>query len=289
MSLRATAILLGLLAIAGCRPKPPQEVVVADEEATPEQTEALAALSPPWKAPTRALLDNQLLAHWLVEPSRATAHVRLVFPTRHLPADQRGTAAALVAESMGHELGRRLRRYNAALDITHKPGRVEIAFHIPENRLEVSLKAAALVLSRPTTRAIEAMQTRMVDQTPPLTTEARATSELVALLLGHDPRTEQFDPVRLVQLDVDTLIGTWNQLSAPELGAVIVHAARPLDDPEIAKALDVVAKRWRATTKLDGPKPTESIHQRLGIPTAPPESAGSLLMPETGKPAPILH
>ncbi len=282
-----------IVAAAGCRQKPPKEVVVADEEATPEQTEALAALSPPWSAPDRAVLPNELLTHWLVEPGRATAHIRLLLPTRHLADDLRGTAATLVGETMGHALGRRLRRYNATADITHRPGRIEVAIHTPASNLELVLKATALAVARPIRREVEAMHTRMVDQSPTLTTEAKGYSLLIAEVMGQAAGVEQFDPARLVELDADTLIATWQQLTAPQHAAMLVHAGRPIDDPDIAKALDVFSKRWRTTSKpgalAEPTKPEKSIHRRLGISSEQPQSSGGLLLSDAQKPPAIWH
>ncbi len=279
-----------VVAMPGCRQKPPEQVTVADDEATPGQAEALASLSPPWTPPDRAVLDNQLLTHWLVEKGRLTAHVRFVFPTAHLEPKRRGTQATLVAETIGYSLDRRLRRFRASIDVTHRPGRIEVAIHAPDANLESILKSAALVLARPPRREVEAMHMRMVDQAPPLTTEARAVSAFVAKIVGHDPESEQFDPLRLVELDADTLIETWNQLASPAHAALIVHAARSLHEPELTTALDVLTKRWREPVKLgEAPEPLQKIHKRLNIPVERPELAGGRLMAEGTKPPPLWH
>lgn len=233
------------------RQRAPEVPEVWDEEAAPERAEALGNLAPPWPAPTKAVLEDGLLTFWLHEPRSPAAHVRLMLPI-DATGDVSAETAASVAEMLHFELRRRLARYDADVEVAHRPGRLEIAMHGPDEHLPQMLRWLGWALSRkdPSSSLAQARDRLRGDLDVPSSDEV-AAAMLTARLLGLD-EPERLDTAELDRLRPDDLEDGWQALTDPRRAVMAVHAGITA---EAAKDdLRRLADTWRGRGRMRVPK-----------------------------------
>ena len=230
LSLRRAVVLSGLMLAVGCkRQRAPKVPEVWDEEAASERTEALGALAPPWPAPTKAVLEDGLLTFWLHEQDTPVAHVRLLLPIHHEQASPEVVATS--AEMLRYELRRRVARYDARVEVTHRPGRVEVAVHAPSEHLDTVLRWVGWSMSRPDpSPMLVAARDRVRGDLDLPGSDEVAAAVLTDGLLGLPAGPQRLEAQTLQTLDADTLVEGWTALADPRDAVMLVHAARPAKD-----------------------------------------------------------
>jgi hypothetical protein len=243
----ARPLLLALAALLSlgpaCKRKDTVKVEIFDDAPPPALTEALGALAPPWPAPSRVVLGNGLLVHWLHEPDAAAVHLSLVFPTYGLKASQQGAAALIAARAVALQLEGLATRLALRVEFTPRTGRYEIAVHGVDADLPAILSALGDLLAAPGRDLLaRARKTALTELRPP-DAEALALGAVTSMLLGTDPAAEQITAQAVADVPDPALQNAWEALTDPRRALLIVHAGDPLatHDP----ALAAFGARWR--------------------------------------------
>lgn len=247
--LRAGLLILGALGLAGsggCRcNKDTLAPVVFDDGANRAPIDANRVLVPPWRPPAVTQLDNGTLVHWLHEEGAQSFHVRVLLPTSiHADKlDAAGIDAAL--EALRLHLEARLRRIPATrLELTSRPGRIEIAVHGRDAEADRVLGALASSLAEAgNAKLLSVAQGKVLarhTQVAPSSEAAAAlTTELLEIPLEHELAAKS----DIVALSKGRLDRAWTTLTDPRDALVIVHSARPLPGSEApSEARDEPAK-----------------------------------------------
>lgn len=267
---------LGLASTApGCkRSLAPKVDEVWDEAPAVGEAEALGNLAPPWSAPTRAVLDSGLVTFWLHEDDTPVTHLRLLLPT----ADEEALASASVVATLHSHLlatlATRGRSRGVAVDGRFGPDRVEIALHGSTERTAAMLTVLSSVLgARAPAAGLEAARTDVLSRlNATVSPDERATSALVATLLGRPETEHRADRAELESLSRDALLDGWEALVDPRRAVLVVHSG---DDAEAHRqSLRQLADRWRGRGRR--PVPPSAL-ARLRPAAAPPTTTGRLL------------
>lgn len=271
--MRANLILLSLtfVALASCKRQSLPEVEgVWDDEPTAAQTEAIANLAPPWPAPVRITLDNGLLGFWLHEEDAVAFHARLLFPTARGKGSVAAAQVAVVTEMLRDSLERRLSRYDVTVEVTHGPGRVELAAHGRHDDALIILRGigSALSLRDPATGLLAARD-RLTKEIDPPDADELAASTLASHLLGLAPSTERIDPAALARLDRREVARAWESLTDPREAVLVVHAGRAA--PEAQAELRRLSERWSGAGRKKVERSAIARLRRSG-PVPPPSS-----------------
>lgn len=266
-------------ALVGCkRQRDPTVPEVWDDAPVPGRTEALAKLAPPWPAPARAVIDNELLTFWLAEKDSPAMHVRLMFPTAK-PKPLSAVAVASAAEYLRFELARRLASAGIAVDVQHRPGRVEIGLHGRDDAILQTLKVVGWALGRgdPSTSLLGARQRLLGRKTPPAPEEL-AMALLGARLLGVPLDSQHVDPQRIEAVDRDALVEAWRAMTDPRRSVMVVHAGS--DPGAAADALAQLAVAWKGQGRV------QSVETSIGRlrPTVKPTAGDKRLLVEGSAP-----
>ncbi len=269
---RRTLLLAGACTlVSACKRKQRTKVAeVWDDEPVPELADAIAALAPPWPAPTRGVLDNGLVSFWLHEHDSPAAHVRLLLSTR----DAQGEAAepeivAIIGEALRFEWQRRLQRHGAAVRLTAGPDRIELSASAHGTALTAMLAQLGSTLAPRNPAGLEGARERLLDDARPPAALELATSATVAQLLGQGGAVE---PERLREPSRARLHELWQRLVDPAGAVLVAHAGA---DADAAKpALRKLADPWRGDARRE---PGTSAVARLQR-SAPAHSTGTRLL-----------
>jgi hypothetical protein len=274
--------LLVALALGGCKRQLHEDVEgVWDDAPSAGQTEATANLSPDWPPPRRVLLDNGLLTFWLHEDAAVAFHARLLLPTTKsetstLPAEQ----VAVVGEMLRDGLERRLARYDVTVEITHAPGRIEIAAHGSDDRALLILRGLGSALSlRDPSRSLLSARDRLTGERHEPAADELAVATLAGQLFGLDPSSQRIDADALARLDGRTATRAWDALTDPRDAVLIIHSGLTAD--ETRAELGRVASSWTGSGRK---KIERSAVARLRRGGAIPRSSARLL---AEPPAPV--
>jgi len=276
-----TVTLCTALLLLGCkRRQAPPVQEVWDEEASLAQTEALRALSPPWPAPTRAMLENGLLLLWLEETGAPTFSLRLLVPTTRSGEPVSSEAIAVVMETLRADLERRGRRRGLTVELDHAPGRVELVVHGSDETAAETLQIAADVLGQSASGPrLEQGRERVANRLGRATADDIAAAALSRALLGSAVVDERIDRRRLDALPRASLLRAWDELRDPREAVMVVHAGTAAD--EARDALRAFSEKWRglgrrplrksALARLHLPALERPLHPRrlLSQPAAP--------------------
>jgi hypothetical protein len=275
-------LVLALGTLGGCKRQTTPEVEgVWDDQPTTGQTEAIANLAPAWPTPTRAMLDNGLLTFWLHEEEAVAFHARLLFPTSRgksspLSAEQ----VAVVVEMLREGLERRLARYDVTVEVTHGPGRVEIATHGRDEQALLIVRGIGSALSlRDPASTLEAARDRLTKEVGVPQADEVAVTSLASHLLGLDTSSERIEPEALARLDRRALMRGWETLTDPRDAVLVVHSG--LAAAEARVDVGRLSQRWTASGRK---KVERSAIARLRQGGAVPGTSTRLL---ADPPAPI--
>ncbi|MBX7082556.1 MAG: hypothetical protein K1X88_25350 [Nannocystaceae bacterium] len=263
--------------LSACKRKQRTKVVeVWDDEPVPQLADAIAALAPPWPAPTRGILDNGLVSFWLHEADSPAAHVRLLLSTRGPDGETaEPEIVAIVAETLRFEWQRRLQRHGAAVRSSAGPDRIEISASAHAAALTPMLAQLGSTLAPRSPAGLEGARERLLDDARPPAALETATSATVLQLLGHAGAVV---PERLREPSRAKLHEQWQRLVDPAGAVLVAHAGA---DAESAKpALRKLADPWRgdarrepnrsAVARLQRAMPSQSTGMRLlSAPAAP--------------------
>lgn len=271
---RALALLAGAPASLACkRQRAPKIEEVWDEVPSPESTEALAALSPPWPPPTVARLDSGLTTFWLHEPDNPAFHARVLLPTRDAEGQPLSAAAtAVVGDYMRRALTRRAANRGGVVALEHGPDRLELVVHGSDDDAPALLSALARTLDpRLAARPLDNTRSRLEDRLADTQPHSIALGALVAQLLGRPRSTVRVGPSALASIDSDSLVAAWQAVTDPRRGVLVVHAGTNGEDAR--KPLRELSDRWHglgraevepsAVTRLRGPAPRTDGKGRL--------------------------
>lgn len=260
--------MLGLAAaLASCKRRQQSKVAeVWDEEPVPEQSEALAALAPPWPAPTRGTLDDGLVSFWLHEPGAVMAHVRLLLPTAGVTPEH----VAVAGEYLRFEWQRRLQKQGVSVQLQPGPDRLEVCASGPGDRLAAVLAQLGNTLARSSTNALEGARGRLAGGDARPSNLELATAATVAQLLGHHDLVRAD---RLRGLGRTALLEQWQRLAEPRRGVLIVHAGTTAEaaKPELRK----LSELWRGSERSDA---IAGAIERLRARDEPPANTGTRLL-----------
>ncbi len=270
---------LAAATLVGCkRQRDPTVPEVWDDAPVAGRAEALAKLAPPWPAPARAVIGNELLTFWLAEKDSPAMHVRLMFPTAK-PKPLSAIAVASAAEYLRFELGRRLASAGVGVDVQHRPGRVEIGLHGRDEVVAQALKVVGWALGRgdASTSLLGARQ-RLVGRKAVPTPEELATAVLGARLLGVPVHSQHVDPQRIETVDRDALVDAWETMTDPRRSVMVVHAGT--EPGAAADALAQLADAW------EGKGRAQSVETSIGRlrPAVKPTAGNKLLLVEGSAP-----
>ncbi|MBK6917597.1 MAG: hypothetical protein IPH07_09370 [Deltaproteobacteria bacterium] len=271
MITRRHAVLGLAAALASCKRRQQSKVAeVWDEEPVPEQSEALAALAPPWPAPTRGTLDDGLVTFWLHEPGAVMAHVRLLLPTGGLAPAPSPESIAIAGEYLRFEWQRRLQKQGITVQLQPGPDRLEVCASGPGDRLPNVLAQLGSTLALRSANPLESARVRLSSGDARPTNLELATAATVAQLLGHHDLV-QLD--RLRALGRQALLEPWQRLADPLRGVLIVHAGGTADaaKPELRR----LSELWRSSERSDTVAPAIA---RLRARDEAPASTGTRLL-----------
>jgi hypothetical protein len=288
-------VALGFALVGGCRCKeetlPP---VVFDQAGDQGDVDPNKVLAPPWQPPLVAQLDNGALLHWLREHDNPAFHVRVLLPTA-IDADKLSAAATASAlEAIELRLGPRLRRLpDARLELSSRPGRVEIAVHGRDADAEALLDALAETFADAgNPKLLAVAQGKVLARHREVGPSALATAALASTLLEHPLANEYASKQDLVELSKNRLEKGWSLLTDPRDAVVLVHAGRDPDDELMRDALERLGTRWKGPLGFGSGKGKPTVTARLRA--EPPEKvrdsflltaqAGASLQIHTGKP-----
>jgi len=268
-------LLVLAIAVTSCkRTRAPKVDEVWNEAPAQGQAEALGGLAPPWRPPTRAVLDSGLITFWLHEAEAPTTHVRLLLPVGD---DDRLRSAAMITVLQAHlrqAAHSRAQNRGMRVDTRSAPDRIELAIHASVEDSAPALNLLAHVLgSRAPAAGLEAARAEVLGQLKDLpSSDERATAALAATLLGRAPENQGAQRSQVEQLSREGLVEAWQALVDPRRAVLVVHSGE--EASLLRPALRMLAERWRGFGRR--PVPPSAI-ARLRATSAPPSSNGRLL------------
>jgi hypothetical protein len=288
--LRSRALtLVGVLAAlgGGCRCKEETLPPVSFEDMGDRgPIDPNSVLAPAWEAPAVSQLDNGALLHWLEQADDPAFHIRVLLPTA-VHGDKlgaAGTAAAL--EAIDLRLGARLRRVqDAEVELSSRPGRIEIAIHGRDSDAERLIAALAETLADAgNPKLLAVAQGKVLARHQEAGPSALAAASLVSELLGHPLSNEYASKQDVVDLSRNRLERAWAVLTDPRDALVIVHAGRSSELESIAEAIERLGNEWKAPIGFGSGKPSVTARLR----GAPPKVEGETMLLTETEAAPLL-
>jgi hypothetical protein len=266
----AAAIGFGLA--GGCRCKEETLAPVDfDVASNREPVDPSRVLAPPWQPPLVAQLDNGGLMHWLREQDNPAFHLRVLLPTttKHDKLTAAATAAAL--EAIQLRLEPRLRRIaDARMDITSRPGRVEIAIHGRSVDAELLIDALSETFADAgNPKVLAVAQGKVLARHRDAGPSALAAAGLASALLGHPLANEYASKQDLVDLSKNRLEKGWSLLTDPRDAVILVHGGRQPDEPAISEAVARLGSRWKGPLGFGSGKPSITARLRHEPPKKP--------------------
>jgi hypothetical protein len=269
---RTRAVLLACLTVfgglgGGCRcSKDTLAPVVFESGSDREPIDPTSVLAPPWAPPLVAQLDNGAMLQWLREPGTPAFHVRVLLPTA-VDADKLSAAATTTAlEAIELRLASRLRRiFDAHLELSSRPGRVEIAIHGRDADAEALLAALAATLTdagNPKLLAIA--QGKVLARHREAGPSALAAAALASTLLNHPLAHEYASKQDLLELSKNRLEKGWSLLTDPRGAVVVVHSGRSPED--MSEAVARLGTRWKPPIGFGSGKPEVTARLRADPP-----------------------
>ncbi len=261
------------LALFACKRKHAAPITeVWDEPAKEEQSEAAETLTPPWRAPTRGLLENGLILHWLHEPGSQGVHIRLMLPITMGDEQPRAAARAAVVWAIAAELERRLERFAVTVEVDQRPGRSEIGVHgrIADLGRITDTFGQVLGDERPSFAKRGGDIVRRHVRAP--TSDDVAYAWTIEHLLGQRAELEHLEPAAVVTLSRSELDLAWRSMLEPRHAVLVVHTGRSSHDGrEVMRRL---AAMWPSRTDAAA---SDNVMVRLRSPTSPPSAGGHLV------------
>ncbi|PRQ00559.1 hypothetical protein [Enhygromyxa salina] len=278
------ALVVGVAVVGGltggCRcNKETLAPIVFETGSDREPVDPNSVLAPPWEPPLVAQLDNGAVMHWLRETDSPAFHVRVLLPTA-VDADKLSAAATTAAlEAIELRLSARLRRiFDARLELSSRPGRVEIAIHGRDADAEELLAALASTFAdagNPKLLAIA--QGKVLARHREAGPSALAAAALASKLLDHPLAHEYASKQDLLDLSKNRLEKGWSLLTDPRDAVVLVHSGRSPADEGMSEAVARLGTRWKAPIGFGSGKP--NVTDRLRAP-APKRIADTFLLTE---------
>jgi hypothetical protein len=279
-------VALGFALVGGCRCKEETLApVVFDQAGDQDAVDPNKVLAPPWQPPLVTQLENGALLHWLREDDNPAFHVRVLLPTA-IDADKLSAAATATAlEAIELRLAPRLRRLpDARLELSSRPGRVEVAVHGRDADAEALLDALADTFADAgNPKLLAVAQGKVLARHREAGPSALATAALVSTLLEHPLDNEYASKQDLVELSKNRLEKGWSLLTDPRDAVVLVHARRDPEQDELMRgALERLGAQWKGPLGFGAGKGKPTVTARLRA--EPPETARDsfLLTPQAG-------
>jgi hypothetical protein len=269
--------LLVAVSSGGCKRSLAPKVEEAwDEAPAVDHAEALATLAPPWREPTRAMLDSGLVTFWLHEPGAPVTHVRVLLPTGDAEPLRAAAVAAVLQAHLEEALRSRAKNRGVSVATRLAPDRIELSAHGAVEETARMLELLAGVLGARAPQAGLDMAKAAVVAALPATAspDERAIAALVEALLERPAGSERADRAAVQALDGEALMAGWQALVDPRRAVLVVHAGAQGSDHR--PALRQLAERWRGTGRRPVP-PSAIARLRPGPPISAAPVGGRLL------------
>lgn len=266
---RRAATAAVLAPVLGCkRQRAPKVQEVWDTPPTDEATQALGSLAPRWPSPTRAVLESGLATFWLHEPDAPVMHARLLIPTVESDGESPSLAAtSVVLEVIRNSLTRRLAALGVAVDVAHRPDRVEVVVHAHDDRGGTILAGLARALPpRTPTTALQRAQVQVAEGLRSVAPDQAAVATLASGLLRRPMVTQRASAAEVRALSPEAMDTAWQVLADPRRAVLVVHAGRSAQS--MRDALRGLSDRWHGRGRRQLPETAVARLRGAAAPTA---------------------